>query len=290
MAYSTESDPAMSRDLTLPEAFAAVAAHRRVVLGGAVAGTVLGVVLAFTLRPVYESEVVLAYSGKQGSQLGELAGQFSGLASIAGMDLAMGGDGERNTAIATLKSYRAVASFIEQSKIGEIVLQETSGPAWLPKLGGGGGESVWETVRRFRKHLGVEEKKPGGLIVVSVQWYDAQSAADWANAFARHADGMLRKKALDRSTARLEFLRGKFETTPYLAVREAISKLIESELRTVTLASADDEFAFQIIDPAIAAERHARPRRALMIVLLGSLGAFAGVVSALFRALRRKQL
>jgi len=274
-------------DLSLPEALAAITSNKKYPIVGAAIGFVVSIILVLTLRPLYEGQVVVAFDGKSGGQLSEIARSFGGIAAIAGINLPTGGDSDRGSAMATLGSYQALASFVEDRKITEDIFRETTRGPWR-LVAGDQTISTWEAVRRLRKHVSVEELKPSGMIRVKVQWYDPQTAAAWANDFTRHVDSMLRTAALDRSKQRLAFLQREFERVSALVVRDAMSKVIENELRTVAFASADKEFAFRVIDPAIRAERPVRPRRALLVAMLTTLGAIAGIVLALAAAVRSR--
>lgn len=275
-------------DLSLPEAIEAITEHKKYPIVGAAIGLVASIILVLTLRPLYEGQVIIAFEGKNGGQLSEIARSFGGIAAVAGINLPTGGDGERGSAIATLGSYQALASFIDDRKITEDIFRETTWGPWR-LVARDQTISTWEAVRRLRKHISVEELKPSGMIRVKVQWYDPKTAAAWANDFARHVDSILRTAALDRSKQRLAFLQREFERISALAVRDAMSKVIENELRTLAFASADREFAFRVIDPAIRAERPVRPRRALLVAMLTSLGALTGIVLALAAAVRNRR-
>lgn len=274
-------------DLSLTEAVVAVSRRRRYVIAGLLIGLLTGVGLALLLRPVYEGTVVLAIESQRGSQLGELARNLGGLAAVAGISLGSEG-GERETSIAKLDSYAATESFIESQHIARRIFAESRGPfASMPWADTS--DSSWEAVRILRKHMSVEVANPSGLITVRVLWYDPRSAATWANAFARHTDSLLRQDALDRSERRIQFLTRELDGTREVAIRDAMAKVMENELRTLTLASADDEYVFRVIDAAVAADRPVRPRRALLVVMLTSLGGFAGIVAALLAAMLAKR-
>lgn len=275
-------------DLSLPEAIVAVASRKHYPIVGAVSGLIISVVLSVMLRPLYDAQVILAFEGGSGDQLGELARSLGGIASIAGVNLPAGGNGDRSSAIATLESYEAFSRFVEDEKLTDEILRETT-RRFLPFVAGNQSASTWEAVRRLRKYLTVEELKPSGMIRVRLQWYEPQTAATWANNFARIADSILREAALSRSNQRLVFLQAELADASAVVVRDAISKVIENELRTMAFASVDKEFAFRVIDRAVPPERPIRPRRALLVAMITSTGALTGIVVALIIAVRTKR-
>jgi LPS O-antigen subunit length determinant protein (WzzB/FepE family) len=68
-------------------------------------------------------------------------------------------------------------------------------------------------------------------------------------------------------------------------------KLIESETKTLMLANGRKDYAFAVIDSAVAPEIRTSPRRTLMVLLGTVLGFFVGVMISLARDawVRRRQ-
>ena len=66
------------------------------------------------------------------------------------------------------------------------------------------------------------------------------------------------------------------ETIP-VAIEQAFYRLIERQTKTVMLANVRDEYAFKVIDPALAPERPIWPKRRLTVALGMVLGAVIGV-------------
>ena len=61
------------------------------------------------------------------------------------------------------------------------------------------------------------------------------------------------------------------------------AELIEQQTKTVMLASASDEYVFQVIDPPVAPELKSEPQRALICALGVLLGGMLAVVLVLVR-------
>ena len=54
--------------------------------------------------------------------------------------------------------------------------------------------------------------------------------------------------------------------------------LIEMEMKTSMLANSSLEYAFKVIDPAIAPQKRIKPKRALIVILGGILGVFLSIM------------
>jgi len=66
-------------------------------------------------------------------------------------------------------------------------------------------------------------------------------------------------------------------------------RLIEEQTKTVMLAKVSSEYLLKTLDPSIAPEKKAKPKRALIAVLGTLLGGFLGVVIVLVRSSLRKE-
>src|SRR5690606_28265162 len=80
---------------------------------GPLAG-VIGIIYALAQPEIFRAEVTLAPNVEEqgGGGLAALAGQFGGLASMAGLNV--GGGGDTQTALATLKSRKFIAPFLQE--------------------------------------------------------------------------------------------------------------------------------------------------------------------------------
>ena len=79
---------------------------------------IASVIIALMLPNIYRSEALLAPAEEsQGGGLSALAGQFGGLASIAGINLSDGATDPTVVAIETLKSRRFVKTFIDKHQL-----------------------------------------------------------------------------------------------------------------------------------------------------------------------------
>ncbi|WP_306462760.1 GNVR domain-containing protein, partial [Klebsiella pneumoniae] len=71
-------------------------------------------------------------------------------------------------------------------------------------------------------------------------------------------------------------------------IRTVLYKLIEEQAKTIMFAEVRDEYVFKTIDPALAPEEKAKPKRALICVLGTLLGGMLGVAIVLVRFAFRK--
>jgi uncharacterized protein involved in exopolysaccharide biosynthesis len=254
---------------------------RRHLLGiviGSAAGLSIALALAAISPRVYRSQVLVAPNSEtlQGGGLGELAGQFGGIAALAGIQLPSGGN--KDEAIELLKSRGFAARFISSEELLPRLFErkwDEPNNRWrvaesdVPTLN----EGVDRFIKRVRR---VQEDRGTGMVTVTIDWVDREEAARWAGAMIVAVNEEVRSRAVDEAERTLEILNTQSAENHVLPVREAMYKLVENQMKTIVIAQVRDEYAFRVIDPPVAADAddYVSPNWALS----GLLGAFLGAV------------
>jgi uncharacterized protein involved in exopolysaccharide biosynthesis len=241
-------------------------AYRWLIIGcGTVCG-LIGVALAFTAKPIFRGEVVVAEVHDDRISAGAgLASQFGGLASLAGVNLFGGMTDDRNAA-ATLKSRYLAQEFIERYKLLPVLNRGSNKPT-----------NLWLTVEDFRGGvLQVREDKRTGLMTVTIEWTDPALAARWANDYVALANELIRARVISESTRNVEYLNAQIEKTKVVELQRVMYNLIETETKTLMLANARTEYALRVVDPAVEPRRRVKPKRTVMVLTAGVLGGTLG--------------
>jgi uncharacterized protein involved in exopolysaccharide biosynthesis len=118
---------------------------------------------------------------------------------------------------------------------------------------------------------------------VSVEWTDADTAAKWANEYVALANELIRSRVQDESTRNIKYLNQQIEQSNDVELRRAMYSLIESETKRLMLANGRAEYAFSLVDPAVAPEIRASPRRTLIVLAATFCGLLLGCLVALGR-------
>lgn len=271
-----------SDEARLHDLWRAVWTGRWTITLSALAAGVLAYAASFVITPVYRSTVLVApiTQSVAPSGLAALASQFAGVAALAGLNL--GGDNRTVEAVATLRSHAFTKSFIRERNLMPILFAE----AWDAEAKGwkaGQEPTLWEAFRLFDGIRSVEEDVTSGLITVAVKWRDPQLAADWANGLVADVNARLRAAAIRESRQNLEYLQAELLKSSQVQLHATIFSLIESQMQNAMLANVKIEYAFRVIDPALAAEKRHWPNRLLLAVL----GLFFGGVIGIFVAVGR---
>jgi len=276
----------LSGDIPISEAIARIGARWKYLTLMSLLGVVLGTVISMGLRPVYVAEVLLATKDMpQAGGLGGLSRQFSGIASIAGINLG-GGSTDSDVAKATLTSLETLSEFIAKEGIKDELLEDSVSRIAGIKLGGPS-TSMWRAIKTLDQRVELVPEKRSGLMRLRVEWFDSKTSALWANDMVAMADFRLRREALKTAEARLAYLKERVNESGAIAVQEAVAQVMVDTLRTITMAGADREFAIRVVDKAVPSERPARPRKLLIIVSFGSLALFVGIIWAVLRPVRQ---
>lgn len=241
--------------------------------------TLAAVGYALLATPYYRAEAVLmARDPKTGFGVSSQLSQFAGLAGLAGINV---GSASTQEPLGVLRSKGFARRFIEQNQLLG-VLEEESTPLSGKEIGGEiAGLDARDAAERFMDSvLEVIDDKRSGLVVVAVTWKDPEVAATWANLLVRQLNDEMRMRALGESQNNIRFLSEQLRNTDVVAIREAISRVLEAEMQKSTFASGNAEYAFRVVDSAEPPLRRVKPKRTL-IVLLSSI---AGLMLAVFVA------
>ena len=270
------------------------------------------VLFAISQPNTYKSEALLAPADAEqgGGGLAALAGQFGGLASMAGINLGgKGGVDKTQMAIEVLKSRQFTSDFIQnhnllpdlmaikswnmaENTIGyddEMYLvndnkwiREVQAP-FKPE------PSMQEAFKEFSKIVAVSTDKETGMVKISVEHLSPFIAQQWVNWLIEDINKVMKERDVAEAIKSTAFLESKIEQTNVADIRSILYKLIEEQAKTIMFAEVREEYVFKTIDPALVPEEKAGPKRALICVLGTMLGGMLAVMLVLIRHFVRKE-
>lgn len=238
----------------------------------ALVGGLIALALALTSVPYFKAEAVVTEVRDRGlGGANSLASQLGGLASLAGVNITTGAAAASQEAAAILDSNHLAEEFIRRNNLLPVLLKGSKRPA-----------SLWRAVKVFKEGVVVIQRdQRRGVTTVSVEWTDAATAARWANGFVALANEIIRQRALNESTRNIAYLNDQLARTNVVELRKVMYDIIESETKTVMLANGRVEYAFELVDPAVAPELKSRPHRTIMVAVGLMLGFTVGAAGAL---------
>ena len=102
---------------------------------------------------------------------------------------------------------------------------------------------------------------------MSIYWKDPFIAAQWANDLVKQLNDQLRQQAIEDSKKRVGYLEQELAKTTLQDMRAVLYNLLESEKQKAMLANVNEDFALEVIDPAVAPVIRDKPNRKLIVVL-----------------------
>lgn len=197
----------------------------------------------------YEAALVVLPRGTDRSALLSSLGQLAGVAALAG--LGSGESGQRAEAIQMLQSQILARDFIRDNMLLPVLFRSEwneSRHAWT-----GRERTLNDGVDYFdRKVRNVVEDRRTGLVTLRITWRDPVQAAAWANELVRRANDQLRRRAVARAEGAIDYLKREASTTETVEVQQSLYRLMEDQYKTLLLANVSADYAFSIIDPAVA--------------------------------------
>ncbi|MEH8128172.1 Wzz/FepE/Etk N-terminal domain-containing protein [Aeromonas veronii] len=291
-------------EIDLRELFAALWRGKWWVVASTLVGAVIAVLVAISLPNIYRSEALLAPSAEQqGGGLTAMAAQFGGLASLAGVNLSSGGPDKTAIAVEIGKSRQFLSHFIRQHQLevplmavvkadkttGELVIDEeiydVASKKWVREVPPG--KSIeptdWELVKAFRDVASISQDTKSGLVTVAVDYYSPERAKQWVDWLVADLNEAMKVRDQSDATRNIIYLKAQLEKTPVADMQKVFYQLIEDQTKTLMLTEVNQEYVFKTLDPAVAAEEKAKPKRALIAVLGTLLGGMLGVMLVLVR-------
>lgn len=274
-------------EIDLLELWNTIWSQRKVIFISTFMAAVLSIIVSLLLPNYYKAEVLLApvSSGDKSQGLSSSLGGLGGLASLAGINIRSGTNVEESLSV--LKSKRFIWGFIEQNNLMPILFENDWDKEKMKWIAGDPAKqpSSWDAYRAFVEDgiLSAELSKESGLIKLSIEWIDPALASIWANKLVSRLNNILQIQAIERSQANLIFLNAELAKHQVTEFQQTLYTLIAEEQRSAMLANTQKNFAFRVIDPAVAPDKKSKPKRSIIVILSTFLAGALSVFIVLIR-------
>ncbi|MBV7314825.1 Wzz/FepE/Etk N-terminal domain-containing protein [Shewanella sp. NIFS-20-20] len=303
--FSTMQRPA-DDEIDLRELFSVIWQGKWLILA-ITAGFAIGSVLFALSQPnIYKSEALLAPAESEsgGGGLAALAGQFGGLASMAGINLGSGGGVDKTQlAIEVMKSRQFISEFIQKHQIlPELMAAEkwdmaTNTVVYNPELFDAATNtwvrevkapfkpepSMQEAYKAFSKIFSANSAKDTGMVTISVEHLSPSIAQQWVNWLVQDINEVMKKRDVMEAERGQAFLEQQLRQTNIADMRSVLYQLMEQAQKTIMFANVREEYVFNTIDPALVPEEKSKPKRSLICILGTLFGFVIGLVIVFVR-------
>ena len=298
-------------EIDLRELFAVIWQGKWLIIAITAIFAIGSVIYAINQPNIYKSEALLApASEEQGGGLSALAGQFGGLASMAGINLGGGGGIDKTQmAIEVMKSRQFTSQFIQKHNILPDLMAvdkwnmaddsityddevyDVADKKWIREVNSPfkPEPSMQEAYKKFIKLVLVNSAKDTGMVMVSVEHQSPIVAQQWVTWLVEDINTVMKELDVSEANRSSEFLTKQIALTNVADIRSILYKLIEEQAKTIMFAEVRDEYVFKTIDPALIPEEKAGPKRALICILGTMLGGMLAIMLVLIRHVVRKE-
>lgn len=147
-----------------------------------------------------------------------------------------------------------------------------------------------ELYKFYEKNLQIDEDDDTGFIKISFRSHSANLAKLWLDLITSNINNSMRE--IDKKSAQesINFLQVNRENTNLQYMQETFSRLMESQVQTLMLASSNESYVFKIISPAYPPELKDSPSRALICIVGTFIGFMLSCLYFIVLTLRQKAL
>ena len=210
------------------------------------------------------------------------------MAAIAGITIPSNSNVER--VFATLKSRVFLKNYISNKGLLPVLfdkLWDESTSSW--KLADNQIEPTLDDgFSLIEGAIDIDKDTESGLITLSLSWTNPEVLAGWTNDLVKELNERLRQKAIMVSKKKVGYLEQELAKTTLKDMRNVLYSLLESEKQKAMLANVNEDFALEVIDPAVTPIFRVKPNRKLIVILGGICGIFIAMFSILFFDLIKK--
>jgi uncharacterized protein involved in exopolysaccharide biosynthesis len=142
--------------------------------------------------------------------------------------------------------------------------------------------TLWKSYDRFMDRFRAFKDRKSGLVTVEMDWSDRHEGARLLNSIVARVNQDMRTRAMEESALTIDYLEKEVEAARSLELQRTIYGMIESQIKMNAVASARQQFAFKVLDPALApdADERIKPKPVLYVIGGVILGGMLGMVVA----------
>ncbi len=266
---------------------------------------VASVFFALSKPNIYRASALLAPASSENgtSGLSALAGQFGGLASMAGINL--GGSSTDNTALALqiIRSRSFLEHFIAKHDLMipliaakkwdmssdklliDSEIYDDQNQRWIRQVKAPKQTipSSWEGYMAFLELLTVSQDDKTSMVTIAIEFYSPNLAKQWLSWLIADINEFMKIQDQKEAEASITYLNEQLSSIKLSSMKTVFNQLIEEQTKNMMLAHVRDEYVLKTIDPAQVPEIKAKPKRALIVVIGTLLGGFLSILIVLIR-------
>ena len=262
--------------------------------------SLISIIYALMLPNIYQSQaVMMPMEANQG--MSGMLGQYSGMASLAGISLPSESGSKAQEAIARIQSFEFFSnSFLPQIKLENLMAVKKWNQAsntltydasafnsesgqWVRKVKPPTSTipSSQKAYKQYQAIMSVSEDKKTSFVTLSVEHKSPVIAQQWVEIMMDQIDQVMRDQ--DRQTAlqSIAYLNSLAPTVNYEEISKALASLQQEQMKRLMMVEANENYIFKVLDSPIVPEMKAKPKRSLIVILGTMLGMMLSVLGVL---------
>ena len=262
----------------------------------------VSVLYSLSLVNIYTAQTLITPTASSNSS--SLVSQYSGLASMAGINLPQGGS-ENQIAVALnlvnskklldrlmlyesfLPDLLAAKSWNMQTNVisYDRSIYDKKNNQWVRQVSLPFKQvpSSQEALNVFSGLISISQDKQTKLVTLYVSHLSPVVAQQWSLWIIREINAILANMEISNSQASIEYLNNQIKITPYSELRTMFYQLIQESTQSMMLAAVNPEYVLTTIDPPVVPEIKSQPKRALICIYGVWLGGMLSLLIILLR-------
>ena len=269
--------------------------------------SLISIIYALMLPNIFQSQSMMMPMEEDAGMKGML-GQYSGMASLAGISLPSESGSKAQEAIARIQSFEFFSNnFLPHIKLENLMAVKKWNQAsntliydesdfnsesrqWVRKvrLPKSTIPSSQEAYKKYQAIMSVSEDKKTSFVTLSVEHESPFIAQQWVEIMMDQIDQVMRDQ--DRQTAKksIEYLNSLAPTVNYEEIKQALSSLQQEQMKRLMMVEANENYIFKVLDSPIVPELKVKPKRSLIVIWGTILGMVLSVLGVLALHYTRK--
>ena len=262
--------------------------------------SLISIIYALMLPNIYQSQaVMMPMEANQG--MSGMLGQYSGMASLAGISLPSKSGSKAQEAIARIQSFEFFSnSFLPHIKLENLMAVKKWNQAsntltydasafnsesgqWVRKVKPPTSTipSSQKAYKQYQEIMSVSEDKKTSFVTLSVEHQSPVIAQQWVEIMMDQIDQVMRDQ--DRQTAlqSIAYLNSLAPTVNYEEISKALASLQQEQMKRLMMVEANENYIFKVLDSPIVPEMKVKPQRSLIVILGTMLGMMLSVLGVL---------
>ena len=296
------NDPYSDDEIDLKELLQVLWEGKKLIILITAIFAISSVVYSLSLTNYYRTESLMV--ARNNAQNQSMLSQYSGVASLVGVNFPASGDDKALQAIELIKSRKFVkhlltfenilpsimASKSYDSRSKELLfdqkIYDSETKIWKrkPTKNGRIKPSYLEAHKVYMNSvMSISQDKGTGFISIHVEHISPVFAKEFLELIIREANVLIRNRDIEESSKALKYLKSELSKTSLVEIQESINALIEAQLETQMLSQINEDYILIEIEPPFIPEEKSKPSRALICILGTMLG---GMLSVFIVAIR----